>query len=371
MVDKLSNKKTVVIGLSGGIDSAVSAYLLIKQGYNVIALFMQNWDSYLNNEHNFDSSSSKCEAQMDYEVAQAVAKFLNIPLFYKDFIKEYWDNVFKYFIFEYKNNRTPNPDILCNKFIKFDAFYKYAKETFHCDYIAMGHYAKVVHDGDLHYLALAKDEKKDQTYFLCELSSEQIKNVLFPLADLTKQEVRIIGKTINLPNANKKDSTGICFIGERNFKKFLENYIPHQPGKIVDITNNKVVGEHFGAMYYTIGQRKGLNLGGLKERYFVCSKDIATKTIFVAPNSLESKYLFSNCIVIKNFNWQYKPTSHTNILGRFRHGQKLQPVKVEFDNQAIIVTYQDQKNIVPGQYCVLYQDNICLGGGVIEQVLKK
>lgn len=370
MVHKL-NKKTVVVGLSGGIDSAVSAYLLIQQGYDVIALFMQNWDSYANNEYNFTSQDSKCDAQLDYEVAKSVAEFLKIPIFYIDFIKEYWDNVFKYFLTEYENNRTPNPDILCNKYIKFDAFYNYAKEKFNCDYIAMGHYAKVVHDDNLSYLKLAKDSKKDQTYFLCELTNEQLRNVIFPLSDLTKEEVRKIGRKINLPNANKKDSTGICFIGERNFKKFLENYIPNQPGKIIDITNNQVVGQHFGVMYYTIGQRKGLNLGGLRERYFVCSKDINNKILFVAPNSLEKEYLESNCLIIKKFNWQYKPKTFKNVLARFRHGQEFQNVYLEFKNNLILVNYQSQKNIAIGQYCVLYQDNYCLGGGVIEEVFKK
>lgn len=370
----MENKsKKVVIGLSGGIDSAVSAYLLIQQGYEVIGLFMQNWDSVANFETNYDNHQNKCDAQLDYEDAKKVADHLGIKLYHQKFIKEYWDDVFSYFLNEFKKNRTPNPDILCNKYIKFDAFLNYAINTFACDYIAMGHYAKVEHHDNVSYLKLCKDQNKDQTYFLCSLNQWQLSKVLFPLENLTKYEVRKIGEQIKLPNAAKKDSTGICFIGERNFSNFLTNYLPNQPGDIIDITNNNIIGKHIGTMYYTIGQRKGLNLGGQKERYFVCKKDLENKIIYVAPNSLEDQYLSSNYLEVNNFNWIIEPKSLNNIQARFRHRQELQNVKIYIDNDSnkIQVFYPKQKNIVCGQYCVLYQNEVCLGGGQIDLVEQK
>lgn len=364
-------KKRVIIGLSGGVDSAVSAYLLQQQGYEVIGLFMQNWDSNVNLETNYKSNNDKCDSQIDYEVALSVANHLNIPLYTKKFIKEYWNDVFVYFLSEYKKNRTPNPDVLCNKYIKFNAFLKYAFKEFNCDYIAMGHYAKVVHNGEISCLQLCKDQNKDQTYFLCSLNQKQLNKVLFPLENLNKTEVRKIAKEIQLPNFDKKDSTGICFIGERNFAKFLSNYLPNQPGNIVDISTNKIIGKHIGTMYYTIGQRKGLNLGGLFEKYFICKKDIENKIIYVAPNSLEDEYLISNYLEVNDFNWITKPVNFSNIFARFRHRQQLQEVTVFIDKNKVIVKYFNQKNVVPGQYCVLYQNNNCLGGGQIDLVLKK
>ena len=364
--------KTVVVGLSGGVDSAVSAYLLLKQGYNVIGLFMQNWDSTVNQENNYNSKFDVCDAQIDYESAKEVADYLKIPLHRVEFIKEYWDYVFSYFLDEYKNNRTPNPDVLCNKFIKFDSFLKYALENLHADYIAMGHYAKIVHEGNVSYLMQNPDDNKDQTYFLCQLTQEQLKHVLFPLGDLTKPEVRAIAKEAGLPNFDRKDSTGICFIGERDFRAFLENYLPNQPGEIIDISTNKVVGKHNGTMYYTIGQRKGLNLGGLNERYFVCAKDLENKIIYVAPNSQEAKYLDSNVAKVNQFNWIIEPDLSQPIMARFRHRQTLNNVKIKIIKpDEIEVRYTLQKNIVPGQYCVLYQNGKCLGGGVIDQTFNE
>lgn len=368
MENKLNNKsKTVVVGISGGVDSAVSAYLLKEDGYNVIGLFMQNWDSAANFELNYNSEIDACESELDFRIAKTVADHLNIPLYRVEFIKEYWDNVFSYFLEEYKNNRTPNPDIFCNKYIKFDAFLKYALQQFGADYIAMGHYAKVIHYDDHSELLVASDQEKDQTYFLCQLNQHQLKKALFPIGHLNKSQVREIAKNISLPNFDRKDSTGICFIGERNFKKFLENYIPNKPGNILDISTNKIIGKHFGAMYYTIGQRKGLNLGGLSERYFVCKKDLEEKIIYVAPNRLEKEYLWTNKILIKNFNWITNPNFSKQIFARFRHRQNLQIVKVEIGYNNLYVSYSSQKNIVPGQFCVLYQENKCLGGGIIEQ----
>lgn len=361
-------KKRVVVGLSGGVDSAVSAYILQQEGYEVIGLYMANWDSIANQENNYQNKFDKCDSQIEYDDAKEIAEKLGIKLYYKEFVKEYWDDVFKYFIDEYSKNRTPNPDVLCNKYIKFAAFKKYAFNEIGCDYIATGHYAKLENYKDKNKLMICKDENKDQTYFLCALTQEQLNNVIFPLANYTKSEVREIAKKIGLTVANKKDSTGICFIGERNFRNFLQNYLPNKPGDIIDISTNKIVGQHIGTMYYTIGQRKGLNLGGQNERYFVCKKDLDKKIIYVAPDSLEEKYLFSNKLFINEFNWISEIQFNKKVYARFRHRQQLQEVNVELIEKQVIVTYNPQKNVTEGQYCVLYQDGTCLGGGIIEKI---
>ena len=241
----------VIVGISGGVDSSVAAYLLKKQGYEVEGLFMRNWDSLMNNDilgNPTLQNQNICPQEQDYNDAVAVCKKLDIPLHRIDFVKEYWDYVFTYFLDELKKGRTPNPDIMCNKYIKFDYFVKEAKRL-GADYIATGHYAKM-EDG---YLKRAKDSNKDQTYFLSQLNKDQLSNVLFPLGDIEKKEVRLLAKELDLITANKKDSTGICFIGERNFKNFLKNYLPAMPGDVVDIATDKKVGEHIGLMYYTIG----------------------------------------------------------------------------------------------------------------------
>ena len=250
--------KRVVLGLSGGVDSAVAAYLLKKQGYEVICVFMRNWDSSLNNDilGNPTNDDDVCPQEKDYQDAQAVATHLGLEIRRVDFIKEYWDQVFTYFLEEYAKGRTPNPDILCNKHIKFKAFLDYAK-SIDADYIATGHYARVVHtEGKESVMLRGVDNNKDQTYFLCQLNQNQLNNSLFPIGELTKPEVRRIAEELDLPVAHKKDSTGICFIGERDFREFLKNYIPAKSGKMVDIVSKKVIGDHQGIMYYTIGQRK-------------------------------------------------------------------------------------------------------------------
>ena len=256
--------KKVVIGMSGGVDSSVAAILLKKQGYDVIGLFMRNWDSSINNDilGNPDLNSDICPQEKDYNDALKVCEKIGIPLHRIDFVKEYWDYVFTYFLDELKRGRTPNPDIMCNKYIKFDMFAKEARKL-GADYIATGHYARLK-DGKL---LRGIDQNKDQTYFLSQLSSKQLENVLFPIGDLEKPEVRKIANEYDLITANKKDSTGICFIGERNFSKFLSNYLPNQTGDIVNIETNEVIGKHVGLMYYTIGQRKGLNIGGNSEKF--------------------------------------------------------------------------------------------------------
>lgn len=358
--------KTVVIGMSGGVDSSVAAILLKEQGYNVIGLFMRNWDSSINNdiEGNPNLNDNICPQEKDYNDAIEVCKKLSIPLHRIDFVKEYWDYVFTYFLDELKKGRTPNPDIMCNKYIKFDYFIKEAKKL-GADYIATGHYAKM-NKGQLYR---SKDTNKDQTYFLSQLSKKQLENVLFPLGDIDKEEVREIASKYDLVTATKKDSTGICFIGERNFKKFLSNYLPSKKGNIIDITKNKVVGEHNGLMYYTIGQRKGLDIGGNKDKLFVVGKNTSENILYVALGE-DNEYLYSNSCIIDNinFNCDIRPT---NCTAKFRYRAKDYPVELEYlSNNEILVKYDKVKSVTPGQACVLYLDELCLGGGIIKTVQK-
>ena len=356
--------KKVVIGMSGGVDSSVAAIILKRQGYEVIGLFMRNWDSTINNDFlgNPNLDNNICPQEEDYNDAKAVCDKIGIPLYRVDFVKEYWDYVFTYFLDELKKGRTPNPDIMCNKYIKFDYFIKKAKEL-GADYIATGHYARIK-DG---YLLRGVDDNKDQTYFLSQLSREQLKNVIFPLGDIEKTEVRKIAEEYDLVTAKKKDSTGICFIGERNFKQFLKNYLPNQPGDVIDIDTGKKVGEHIGLMYYTIGQRKGLDIGGFKDKMFVVGKDLNKNVLYISFGE-DTKYLISNSCVIDtvNFNCSDRPVECT---AKFRYRQKDYPVKLEYlDNGEIIVNYDNVKSVTPGQACVFYDGEKCLGGGIIKEV---
>ena len=358
--------KTVVIGMSGGVDSSVAAIKLLKDGYKVIGLFMRNWDSTINNDYlgNPNLNNDICPQEEDYNDALAVCEKLGIPLYRVDYVKEYWDNVFSYFLDELKKGRTPNPDVMCNKYIKFDLFYQKAKEL-GADYIATGHYAKII-DGKLYK---AKDLNKDQSYFLAYVNPKAFKDVLFPLADITKPEVRKIALENGLVTAKKKDSTGICFIGERNFTKFLKNYLPNQSGKIVDIETKEVLGEHNGLMYYTIGQRKGLNLGGADSKIFVVKKDLENNILYVCSGD-ENNYLFSKRAIITDFNF-LTDLRVEECACKFRYRQQDIPCKVKYlDNKKIEVTYDNAKAVTPGQFCVLYKDDLCLGGGIIDEVFK-
>ena len=355
--------KTVVVGISGGVDSSVAALLLKEEGYNVIGLFMRNWDSTINNDYlgNPNLNNNICPQEEDYNDAVKVCEKIGIPLYRIDFIKEYWDFVFKYFLGELNKGRTPNPDVMCNRYIKFDLFVKEALKL-GADYIATGHYAKIK-DGKL---CKASDLNKDQSYFLAYVKKENFDKVLFPLGDLNKTEVREIAKKYDLITASKKDSTGICFIGERNFREFLKNYLPNKPGKIVDIETKNVVGDHMGLMYYTLGQRKGLNLGGFKNRSFVVKKDLDNNILYIATGD-ENKYLYSSEAVISDFNFltDYKVETCSC---KFRYRQKDIPCQVEYlDNNKIKVKYDKAKAVTPGQFCVLYDNDICLGGGIIEK----
>lgn len=360
-------RKKVILGMSGGVDSSVCAYLLLQQGYDVEGLFMRNWDSFTNNDilGNDSIIDDQCPQEKDYQDALAVAKKLNIKLHRVDFVKEYWDDVFLNFIQEYKKGRTPNPDILCNKYIKFKAFADYAFNNLNADYIAMGHYANVQNG----HLYRALDQEKDQSYFLSQLTFEQLKRVLMPLAKIKKSEVRQIANQLNLETANKKDSTGICFIGERRFTEFLKNYIPMQKGDIVSIIDNKVLGKHQGCFYYTIGQRKGLNLGGMTEPHYVCGHNVQKNILYVAPTS-HMEYLDSDCLIASNLNLNNQDFDPNNLTAKFRYRQADIKVKVEFlDNNEIKVLYpQKCQSVTPGQQVVLYDGQKCLGGAVIEKV---
>jgi len=357
--------KKVVVGMSGGVDSSVAAIILKDQGYDVIGLFMRNWDSSINNDilGNPDINNEICPQEQDYNDAKAVCEKLNIPLYRVDFVKEYWDYVFTYFLDELKKGRTPNPDIMCNKYIKFDMFVKEAIKL-GADYIATGHYARIK-DGKL---LRGVDQNKDQTYFLSQLSKNQLKNVLFPIGNLEKSEVRKIAEKYDLITASKKDSTGICFIGERNFKNFLQNYLPNIPGNIVNIDTNEIVGKHTGLMYYTIGQRRGLEVGGTTDKLFVVGKDLENNILYVALGE-ETKYLMSDSALIEQVNWisDSKPTKCT---AKFRYRQTDNEVELTFlDNNDILVKYpQGIKAVTPGQACVFYQGDECLGGGIIKEV---
>lgn len=357
--------KTVVVGISGGVDSSVAAILLKNQGYNVIGLFMRNWDSTLNNDFlgNPNLNNNICPQEEDYNDAVKVCEKIGIPLHRVDFVKEYWDYVFTYFLDELKKGRTPNPDVMCNKYIKFDMFAKKAREL-GADYIATGHYARMI-DGKLYK---GKDLNKDQTYFLSQVSKEQLKNVLFPVGELEKSEVRKIAYEYDLITADKKDSTGICFIGERNFKHFLENYLPNNPGDIVDIETGKVLGRHVGLMYYTIGQRRGLNIGGTKDRLFVVKKDLNKNVLYVASGD-ESKYLISYSAIIEDVNLLDDLPYECNA--KFRYRQKDNKVFVtKLDDGNLLVKYPEGvRAVTPGQACVFYKDDECLGGGIIKEVL--
>ncbi|MFO0320435.1 MAG: tRNA 2-thiouridine(34) synthase MnmA [Neisseriaceae bacterium] len=347
----------VVIGLSGGVDSSVAAYLLKKQGYDVTGIFMQNWED--------DDDDEYCSIKMDSMDAIAVADIIGIDIEIINFAKEYKDRVFKYFLDEYQNGRTPNPDILCNSEIKFKAFLEHAIGL-GADYIATGHYVSKVDTLDGEILTKALDKNKDQSYFLYRLNQHQITHSLFPLGNITKPEVRQIAQQINLPNAQKKDSTGICFIGERPFREFLSKYMPNNHGKMVT-PNGKIMGEHIGLMHYTIGQRKGLGIGGLGEPWFVADKVLETNELIVVQGHdnpiLLKKTLIANQLSFATeiFPKAGKYTAKT----RYRM-QDARCELIPINNNEIKITFDSpQWAITPGQSVVIYNDELCLGGGII------
>ena len=352
----------VVLGISGGVDSSVAGYLLKQQGYDVVGLFMVNWEE----------KDGTCTAEIDYEDVKRVCNKLSIPYFSVNYAKEYYDRVFTYFLDEYKKGRTPNPDVLCNREIKFGPFLEQAKKL-GADMIATGHYARKIEKDGKFYLAKAKDLSKDQSYFLNQLSQKQLASVVFPLEDIEKTQVREIAKKLELSTAEKKDSTGICFIGERNFKKFLKDFLPAKAGDIVDINGN-VVGKHDGLMYYTLGQRRGLNIGGKAggngERWFVVEKDMKNNRLIVSQG--EGEELFSDGLYASEFNWipEIPSEKEFDCYAKFRYRQPDQEVSVTIiDKKHIKVNFKKrQRAITPGQFVVLYdKDGICYGGGIIDE----
>lgn len=355
----------VLVGLSGGVDSAICAYLLKKQGYDVTCCFMRNWDSFLNDDvlGNNTLNNDICPQEQDYNDAKKVAESLGLELLRIDYIKEYWDYVFQNFIEEYSKGRTPNPDILCNKYIKFDSFLNFAKDK-GFEKIATGHYIKGL-NGKYYK---AHDDSKDQSYFLAQVKKEALDMCLFPLGDIDKTEVRKIALDLNLSIATKKDSTGICFIGERDFRKFLQNYIPMKKGKIVDIDSLEIIGEHEGVYYYTIGQRKGFGVGGNKGPYYCVGKNVEHNYLYLTSIKNEH-YLYSDSAYISGINWITKENiDDMDIQCKFRYRQQDQEVHIKkIDEQSAILTYgQGIKAVTPGQQAVFYLNGELLGGGTIE-----
>lgn len=353
--------KNIVIGLSGGVDSSVAALLLKEQGHSLTGVFMQNWEA--------DADDPHCQAAEDLSHAKAVCDKLKIPLKTVNFARTYWENVFKYFLDELSAGRTPNPDILCNQEIKFKAFLNYAK-TLGADYIATGHYARISQTANKTYLQKGLDNTKDQSYFLHRLNKYQLDNSIFPIGHLEKKVVREIAKNAGFITANKKDSTGICFIGERKFKDFLGEYLLAKPGNI-ETDSGDIIGQHQGLMFYTLGQRQGLCIGGQKKYpeapWYVLVKNIERNTLIVGQDQ-NHRLLMGKTLLCSNVNWiADAPTLPLTCTAKIRYRQTDQSCIVEqITEQVYRVTFLElQRAITPGQSVVFYQDDICLGGGVI------
>ncbi|QQE87015.1 tRNA 2-thiouridine(34) synthase MnmA [Azotobacter chroococcum] len=352
----------VIVGMSGGVDSSVSALLLLQQGYQVEGLFMKNWEE--------DDGTEYCTAKEDLADAQAVCDRIGIKLHTANFAAEYWDNVFEHFLAEYKAGRTPNPDILCNREIKFKAFLDYAL-LLGADLIATGHYVRRRDTGERTELLKGLDPNKDQSYFLHAVGGEQLAKALFPVGELEKPAVRAIAELHGLATARKKDSTGICFIGERRFSDFLKQYLPAQPGPI-ETTDGKVIGQHHGLMYHTIGQRQGLGIGGMKnaadDPWYVLAKDLARNVLVVGQGN-QHPWLFSRALLASEMFW-VNPLDFPlpqRLTAKVRYRQSDQACTLEKTAEGFRILFDEpQRAVTPGQSVVLYDGEICLGGGVIE-----
>lgn len=362
-----NSSKKVIVGMSGGVDSSVAAYLLIQQGYQVEGLFMKNWEE--------DDNDEYCAAAQDMADAQDVCDKLGIVLHKVNFAAEYWDNVFEYFLAEYKAGRTPNPDIMCNKEIKFKAFLEFAAEALHADYIATGHYVRRRFIDGHWQLLRGLDNNKDQSYFLYTLSEQHVSQTLFPIGELEKPAVRTLAEQQGLITHDKKDSTGICFIGERKFKDFLQQYLPAQPGDIVSV-DGVVIGKHEGLMYHTLGQRKGLYIGGLRdsgeEPWYVVEKDLVNNKLIVGQGQ-DHPRLFCQGLIAKQLHWTDRkgPTTELKCTVKTRYRQQdIGCSLIPQQNGDVIVNFDSpQKAVTPGQSAVFYLNDVCLGGGIIDKTL--
>ena len=358
----------VVVGMSGGVDSSVSAYLLKEQGYQVEGLFMKNWEE--------DDNDEYCAAAEDLKDAQAVSDKLGITLHTINFAAEYWDNVFEYFLEEYKAGRTPNPDIMCNKEIKFKAFLEFAAEELSADYIATGHYVQRSNNTGNWQMLRGLDDNKDQSYFLYTLGEQHISQTLFPIGHLEKPRVREIALEQDLVTHDKKDSTGICFIGERKFKDFLAQYLPAQPGEI-ETAEGKIIGKHEGLMYHTLGQRKGLLIGGMKEYgeepWYVVEKDIERNVLIVGQGANHPR-LYSIGLLANQLHWVDRKGPQQSlkcaVKTRYRQQDIACQITPNTDGSLLVEFEKPQKAVTPGQSAVFYQNEICLGGGIIENYIR-
>ncbi|OZN25468.1 tRNA 2-thiouridine(34) synthase MnmA [Actinobacillus seminis] len=364
----VNRSKKVICGMSGGVDSSVSAFILQQQGYQVEGLFMKNWEE--------DDDTDYCTAAADLADAQAVCDKLGIKLHKINFAAEYWNNVFEHFLAEYQAGRTPNPDILCNKEIKFKAFLEYAAEDLGADYIATGHYVRRRDLPDGAQLLRGLDPNKDQSYFLYTLSKYQVAQSLFPVGNIEKPVVRAIAEDLGLITAKKKDSTGICFIGERKFKDFLARYLPAQPGNIRTL-EGEIIGHHQGLMYHTLGQRKGLGIGGIKGKdenaWYVVKKDLKNNELIVAQG-LDNSALLSRGLIAQQLHWVNRQSIHEafrcTVKTRYRQ-QDIPCNVIPVNDDCIKVCFDEpQIAVTPGQSAVFYQGEVCLGGGIIDIQLK-
>lgn len=361
----MTNRLNIIVGMSGGVDSSVAAALLIEQGHNVTGLFMKNWDE--------DDGTEYCTAIEDLADAQQVCDQLGVPLKTVNFAAEYWENVFETFLQEYRAGRTPNPDILCNKEIKFKAFLDYAKDL-GADFIATGHYTRIDQKAGEYRLLKGIDSNKDQSYFLYTLGQVALSKTLFPIGELEKPEVRRLAEKYNFDNSRKKDSTGICFIGERKFRDFLKRYIPAQLGEMHD-SEGSFIGNHQGLMYYTLGQRRGLDIGGRKnaseEPWYVVDKDLKNNILIVAQGH-NHPLLFKTHLEATNLDWvtDKLPESSLRCRAKIRYRQQDQNCLLEIiSKERCRVTFDEpQRAMTPGQSVVFYLEEQCLGGGVIEVV---